>query len=152
MQHKKSEPGGVRSSSSVASHKGWLALWSANIPRKVKVHVWRLLKNGLAVGSELQRRRIKGGVVCVACGREETALHCFWQCPHAIQVWNHIRLYARPVAIKPPAHVHNRHYLLNWLLEWVSLVKDSEIDLTMMALYQIWLLRNDARNSHRIED
>ena len=70
----------------------------------------------------------------------------------AVQVWNHIRLYASPAAIEPPAHAHNRRDLLNWLLEWLSLVKHSELDLTMMALYQIWLSRNDARDSHRIED
>jgi hypothetical protein len=83
MKQKKVKAGMVESSSSCSVHKGWLALWSTNVPGKVKIHTWRLLKNGLAVGSELARRRIKAGVDCVACGREETALHRFWHCPHA---------------------------------------------------------------------
>ena len=40
-------------------HKSWMALWDTNAPGKAKIHAWRLLKNGLAVGSELHRRRIK---------------------------------------------------------------------------------------------
>ena len=81
MQQKRNLAGGVGSSSSVAAHRGWLALWNARVPGKVKVHVWRLMKNGLSLGAELQRRRIKGGIRCVACGREETTLHRFWHCP-----------------------------------------------------------------------
>src|SRR5438105_2707298 len=67
--------GSCASSSTVDAHKGWLALWSVNVPGKIKVHVWRLLQNGLALGAELSRRHIKEGVSCVACGREETAIH-----------------------------------------------------------------------------
>jgi hypothetical protein len=77
MQLMREKQGRIESSSTVEAHRGWLKLWGANIPGKVKVHVWRLMKNGLALGAKLQRRRIKGGVFCVACGREETALHRF---------------------------------------------------------------------------
>jgi hypothetical protein len=73
MKLKKATSGGVGSSSSVEAHKGWLSLWSAPVPGKVTIHVWRLVKNGLAVGSELEHRHIKAGVWCIACGREETA-------------------------------------------------------------------------------
>ena len=58
------------SSSSVNQHKGWLALWDTSAPNKAKIHMWRLTRNGLAVGTELQRRHIKAGVFCAACGRE----------------------------------------------------------------------------------
>jgi hypothetical protein len=44
--------------SSCEKHKGWLALWAADVPNRIKVHCWRLLKNGLGVGDELQRRKI----------------------------------------------------------------------------------------------
>jgi hypothetical protein len=53
---RKFRTGGVESSNSVEAHKGWLSLWNANIHGKIKVHVWRLMKNGLALGAELQRR------------------------------------------------------------------------------------------------
>ena len=42
-------------SSSVAEHQGWLELWDTNVPGKAKIHTWRLIRNGLAVGAKLQR-------------------------------------------------------------------------------------------------
>jgi hypothetical protein len=152
MQYMKAKNGNVGGSTTVAAHKGWLNLWNANVPGKIKVHVWRLLKNGLALGAELQRRRIKGGVVCVACGREETALHRFWHCPHAQQVWSHLQSFSVPGALIPPVNIHNHKDMVNWMLEWLASVKDSEMDITLMVLYQTWMARNEARDGKKIED
>jgi hypothetical protein len=69
--------GSASSSTNLVGHRGWLALWDAQVPGKAKVHVWRLIQNGLAVGEELRRRRIKMGVRCIACDSEETLLHRF---------------------------------------------------------------------------
>nr|XP_051207334.1 uncharacterized protein LOC127323201 [Lolium perenne] len=69
--------GSASSSTSLDDHRGWLALWAANVPGKAKIHVWRLIHNWLAVGEELHRRRIKGGVRCIVCDHEETLMHCF---------------------------------------------------------------------------
>jgi hypothetical protein len=98
MKQRKLNAGRSESSSSVDEHKGWLAFWGANILGKVKVHVWRLIRNGLVVGAELQSGRIKAGICCVACGREETTLHRFWLCPHAQQVWLQV---AKQVGAEP---------------------------------------------------
>jgi hypothetical protein len=76
-QLKAATAGTASSSFNVSEHQGWLSLWSANVPGKVKVHGWRLAKNALAVGEELRRRKIKEGVKCIACNREETILHRF---------------------------------------------------------------------------
>jgi outer membrane receptor for ferrienterochelin and colicin len=70
------------SSSLCSIYKDWLALWDVNIASKTKVHVWRLVNNDLALGSELQRRKIKDGVRFVAFGRGEDATRRFWLCPH----------------------------------------------------------------------
>jgi ribonuclease HI len=152
MQIMREKQGRIESSSTVEAHRGWLKLWGANIPGKVKVHVWRLMRNGLALGAELQRRRIKGGVFCVACGREETALHRFWQCNHAKQIWHHARLLSGALDASPPNDVHNSRNLMNWMLEWLAAVKDSEMDITLMILYHSWLARNDARDGKKIEE
>jgi hypothetical protein len=50
----KAKEGAPASSNSCDEHKGWLALWAAEVPGKVKIHAWRLARNGLAVGDELQ--------------------------------------------------------------------------------------------------
>jgi hypothetical protein len=77
MQVKRNQQGRAGSSSSCDEHKGWLALWESEVPGKAKIHVWRLVENGLAVGDELQRRHIKEGICCVVCNREESLVYRF---------------------------------------------------------------------------
>ena len=72
MSQKRVRSGRPESSSLVADHRSWLSLWDTIAPDKVKIHMWRLIRNGLAVGAELLRRKIKQGVFCTACGREDT--------------------------------------------------------------------------------
>ena len=50
-----------------------------------------MISNGLVVGMELQQRQIKQGVFYEACGREETLVHRFWQCPHSVHFWEIMR-------------------------------------------------------------
>lgn len=69
--------GQPESSSSVHKHKRHLALWDTNAPAKAKIHMWRMIRNGLASGAELHRRWIKPGVFRVVCGRQETIVHRF---------------------------------------------------------------------------
>jgi hypothetical protein len=80
---KRRRGGAAESSRSCAHHKGWLSLWGANIPGKSKVHFWRLIENGLAVGTELAHRRIKDGIVCLVCSKYESLVYWFWGCPHS---------------------------------------------------------------------
>jgi hypothetical protein len=42
---------------SYPNHKGWLALWDAQVPNK-KDHIRRLIANGLVVGSRLSHRHL----------------------------------------------------------------------------------------------
>jgi hypothetical protein len=49
----KAKEGAPASSNLCDEHKGWLALWAAEVPGKTNIHVWRLARNGLAVGDEL---------------------------------------------------------------------------------------------------
>ena len=98
----RSRSGRPESSSSVNKHKAYMALWGTNAPGKAKIHLWRLISNGLAVGSELHRRRIKPGVFCVACGREETIFHRFWACPHSELFWQLFRSEMGDMVAIPP--------------------------------------------------
>ncbi|XP_071674252.1 uncharacterized protein [Lolium perenne] len=52
----------------------------------------------------------------------------------------------------PPKDVHNHRDLMNWMLEWLASVKDSEMDITLMILYHAWLARNEARDGKKIDD
>jgi hypothetical protein len=68
IQQRKIDAGIQEFPTTSAAYKGWLALWGASVLCKVKINVWRLKKNGLAVDSELQCRKIKESLLC--CLRE----------------------------------------------------------------------------------
>ena len=115
------------------------------------MHVWRLAKKDLAVGSELLRRKIKLGVRCVVCSRDETLIHHFWTCPHAARTWEIIRV----VQATAPGF----SYQGAQLQRFVELVAGLDRQSTgarpcvgLMTVYQLWLARNYKRDTARIED
>jgi hypothetical protein len=144
--------GRASSSDSCDGHKGWLAIWGAEVANKVKVHCWRLVKNGLAVGEELQRRKIKEGVRCIACNRVESLKHRFWDCPHSRSVWEIIRARTDCNLCGPPPDILGVGALQSWLLDWFGRLSQSDLSLGMTAIYQLWHARNDARERACIED
>jgi hypothetical protein len=133
--------GSTSSSSSLEDHRGWLALWAANVPGKAKVHVWRLIQNGLAVGDELQRRRIKSGERCIVCDREETLMHRFWECAHSAETWELARRQSGLRLSRPRGYMRCHRDLQGWLLHWFGSLKEDEINVCVMILYQMWLAR-----------
>lgn len=140
------------SSCSVADHKSWLELWAADVPNKVKIHGWRLLKNGLAVGAELLRRRVKAGVFCIACGREETIIHRVWRCPHSQQFWKALsKGVASPLPLLPD-HIVSVEGMRSWVLDWLGSASEEEKRVVLRAWYEMWLARNCARDREKIED
>jgi hypothetical protein len=147
IQQKNLSIGRSESSRSFEERKGWLALWDAQVPGKMKVHAWRLIENGLAVGFELLRRKIKDGVVCLACSRTETLEHRFWTCPHCMDEWASFvdkHLCDPPF---PPKSLRCHADLKGWLLDWIGKALGEEIVWWIMMIYHLWLARNDARQA-----
>jgi hypothetical protein len=70
-------------------------VWHKNIPSKVSLFVWRLLRNRLPTKDNLARRNIlhsNDQLACVAdCGDAETAQHIFLSCAISVNVWQHVR-------------------------------------------------------------
>jgi hypothetical protein len=152
-QHLKSMAAGRPGSSmNCVEHKGWLSLWAAKVPAKAKIHCWRLAKNGLAVGEELRRRSIKYGVRCIVCSREETLHHRFWACPHSKRTWEVLREHTTLALNMPPHDCRSHGEFQHWLLTWFASLKDDELNIIIMALYHLWLARNEARDEPMIED
>ncbi|KAA3459012.1 reverse transcriptase [Gossypium australe] len=57
------------------------ALWSLNIPSKIKIHNWRLFDNMLPHYSNLARRRLSVDSVCPLCKEAlEDSSHLLWDC------------------------------------------------------------------------
>jgi ribonuclease HI len=150
MQLMRMREGKPSSSSSTDEHKGWLALWAADVPGKAKIHVWRLIKNGLAVGDELQRRRIKEGVKCIVCSQDESLLHHFWLCPHSVATWEVGREGTGLQLCSPSSLVWRPSELHGWVLDWLGRMDEKELAFSIMLLYQMWLARNEARDQAQI--
>jgi hypothetical protein len=124
-------------------------MWGTNVPGKVKVHFWRLIENGLAVGKELKHRCIKDGITCLVCHREESLSHRFWSCPHSAMTWHLLEDALGVVMEKPPAHLACHSQLKGWLLDWIGKLDGRLAATVMMLLYYLWQARNDARESKR---
>ena len=116
------------------------------------MHMWRVIRNSIAVGTELQRRRIKAGVCCVECGREETIYHRFWDCYHLVKFWKtmHSEL-GVPVAI-PSESCSPQGALSRWLMSWFAEASDDERAVMVEGVYALWLARNNARDGQRVDE
>jgi hypothetical protein len=136
----------------VDDHRGRLALWDVQVPGKVKIHMWRLVENGLAVGTELSRRSIKDGVICLVCGRPENLVHRFWTCPHSVSAWASLADLTGFHAPTPPKRLRCHSELKGWLLDWIGKAPADKLSWFCMLIYKLWLVRNDARESKQIED
>jgi ribonuclease HI len=152
MQIIESQAGRAGPSISCEEHRGWLALWAANVLGKAKIHMWRLIKNGLAVGEELHRRNIKLGIKCIVCNREESRLHRFWGCPHSLRTWELIREQTGMRLSSPDSEIIRPREIQGWILDWLGKMSDEEIAVAIMLIYQMWLARNDAREEIMIAD
>lgn len=63
----------------------WKVLWNLNIPLKIKKFLWRACMDVLSVRLNLHRRGIGIDLYCPVCSyRTESILHCFTQCPAAL--------------------------------------------------------------------
>lgn len=151
MSMRKARAGRPEASSSVNTHRCWLALWGTHVPNKVKVHSWRIMRNGLAVGSELHRRRIKPGIFCTVCGREESLAHRFWTCPHSRQFWEELSSRREAQVASPPESLQSNAEVGWWMLNWLSVAGDEEREMMLQGVYGLWLARNEARDGNRIQ-
>ena len=152
VKRKRGSRGNIGSSNSCSEHKGWLALWATQVPGKIKVHVWRLVENGLAVGSELSHRKIKYGVFCLACGRIESLVHRFWFCPHSAQAWTLLSEKTGLLWEPPPKRLTCHAELRGWLLDWIGKSNGDQMSWFFYLLYNLWQARNDARESMVMRD
>ncbi|WZZ81989.1 hypothetical protein YC2023_102561 [Brassica napus] len=62
-------------------------VWSITSSPKLKLFLWKLCRGALPLGANLAARGLTAAKTCPHCGVEETALHLFFQCPFAVQVW-----------------------------------------------------------------
>ncbi|XP_027067657.1 uncharacterized protein [Coffea arabica] len=93
IQAKKEQEGrergnGIESSSSQRRHHMWRVLWSLNISHKIKIFIWKGLKEAVPVKELIWRRMMKGDPICSGCGEDiETLKHMLLECNRAKEIW-----------------------------------------------------------------
>jgi hypothetical protein len=71
-------------------------IWHKQVPLKVSVMAWRLIRNRLPTKDNLVRRNIinpDAGLCVTGCGGEETAHHLFLSCPVFSPLWSLLRFW-----------------------------------------------------------
>lgn len=66
----------------------WDSVWKINLPNKIKVFFWRLLKLALPVLQNLYKTHVVTDVLCSVCKcGEESVFHIFTECHYARIFW-----------------------------------------------------------------
>ena len=67
--------------------KKWSMIWHMQVPSKLKVFVWRLVRQSMPTGSLLKHRHMATEHTCLICGAVDTWKHALISCPMAASVW-----------------------------------------------------------------
>ncbi|KAE8819358.1 dna replication licensing factor mcm2 [Hordeum vulgare] len=70
----------------------WLSpLWKALLPLKIKIFVWKLLRDRLPSGTEVLKRHGSGNDICPLCHVPETGSHIMFSCIASQALWCFVR-------------------------------------------------------------
>lgn len=74
--------------SRITPEKIWKITWSSDLPQKIKVFVWKLCNNALAVQDNLHIQNVSRSGHCQIClSAAETIDHAMLLCPWTRPVW-----------------------------------------------------------------
>jgi ribonuclease HI len=116
-------------------------IWKCdNIPPRVQVFGWRLLRGALATGMRAGARSKHIDPTCSRCGKKEDDFHLFFDCKFSQAVW-----FASPLGLRVEGlnHMENTqiqdiiHYIL------VSSKNKDTLKIVLSILWSIWKARND---------
>ena len=112
-------------------------LWRLNLPLKIKIFRWYLLKGVVLTKDNLVKRNWHGNKKCGFCNSDETIQHLFIHCHFAHYMW---RLLYCCFGLRPPRSI--KHVFGNWLLGVDSKTKRLVITGVSVLCWTIWISRN----------
>lgn len=66
----------------------WDKVWKLDVPPKVRIFLWRVLREVLPCKSSLLRRHVELDPTCPVCATaEESAFHVLYSCSFARSCW-----------------------------------------------------------------
>jgi hypothetical protein len=116
-------------------------IWKCdNMPPRVQVFGWRLMRGALATGMRAGARSKNIDPNCIRCGKEENDIHLFFECKFAQAVWfaSSLGLRVEGLHYREDAQIHDiLHYIITSYKE-----KDA-IQTVFSILWSIWKARNN---------
>jgi hypothetical protein len=120
-------------------------VWHKQVPLKVSIVAWRLLKDRLPTKLNLQRRGIVqvADNLCISgCGNAESAVHLFLHCQVFGSLWNRIRSWIGVSGVDTNNIREHFHQFTHYL----GLSKARRSFLQLLWLLCIWLVWNERNN------
>ncbi|KAK3183220.1 hypothetical protein Dsin_030506 [Dipteronia sinensis] len=114
----------------------WKSIWNLNLPTKIKIFLWRSLREWLPTQVNLARRNILvGGLCSVCCNSLETAVHALWGCSRLKKVWNRYDL-LRGV------NFASSLCFQDFFSSCTQNLGKKDLKLLCVVLWHVWFLRN----------
>ena len=66
-------------------------IWKARLPAKIKILLWKVARDRITSGDQVQKRRGPGDGKCIWCGDHEDRDHILFRCIMAHFVWSAVR-------------------------------------------------------------
>lgn len=122
---------------SVGTEVNWTWVWKVNLPNKVKVFLWRILKNSLLIYELLRKKCVDVLNVCTTCKYSpETLLHVFRDCAYARLFWAMSNL---------PHHILST--TSSTMCDWIESVRhldlENEFEIFACSCWGLWYYRNE---------
>jgi ribonuclease HI len=117
----------------------WKSIWRANISSKVKVFVWKVVRNGLPTRLNKKHRHLEQESSCLVCGHpEEDCFHAVITCPHSRALREELHKH-----LPLPGELHLRNVGPEWLLAILSRYDDLVAANFLMLIWCCWMVRNN---------
>lgn len=124
------------SSNSTSSSNQWKILWALDLPEKIKIFMWRALKDLLPSAENLWKRKVLQEPICQRCRREvETISHALLTCKAAKKVW-----LLAPFTLQNPREPPKD--MLGIFQKLENRLRKDKLELWVTYCWAVWFSRN----------
>lgn len=110
-------------------------MWKIKIPNKIRVFLWRLLKNALPTLDNLERKMVLLDNVCPVCSCDRSALHLLTDCAHARCLW-------ALTGLSKLVYTADKHDIWEWICSIRQQAAPADFEVFVVATWSIWGNRN----------
>jgi ribonuclease HI len=116
----------------------WKKLWRLNVPNKVRIFIWRLLRGCLPVRGRLVQRGVPCDNKCPSCASyEENEWHCFFGCGAVQELWEQSPIWNQ---VRP--YIDNAIGIVQMLFQMLEELEATTCCNIAMLLWVVWWKRN----------